>query len=71
MWVVGGMEGRGEGRVIGRRVKLFSVDGREEDTDEEDRFFFGVRVVVIEDVEERSPKKFEIAFDLNRRRSSR
>src|SRR2546423_15564295 len=58
MWVVGGIEGRGEGRVIGRRVKLFSVDGREEDTDEDDQFFFGVRVVVIGDVE-RSPKKFE------------
>ena len=52
-------------------MKLFSVDGKEEDTDEEDRFFFGVRVVVIGDVEERSPKKFEIPLDLNGRRSSR
>ena len=64
MWVAGGTEGRGEGRVIGRRVKWFSVDGREEDTDEEDRLFFCMRVVVIGDVEEGSPKNLKLLFTM-------
>lgn len=57
MWVVEGTEARGEGRVIGRTVKWFSVDGREEDANEEDWFLFCVRVVVIGDEDERSAKK--------------